>query len=459
MFNAGLALVPLLLCVLVGRVGSDLGRNLLGDQLVDPIGVIPGDVAELVVEGLDDVREFFQRIDEDSKKTGRGKSFSTDTKRQVMHDSHGRCMFTGCGQDLGFDGLTGTEGNFSYLAHNVASSEQGERGVAILSEKLSDDPKNILLLCDKHHRLIDKVASVDYPAHCLSKMRRDFCSTAKKLLEGLSYQPIPVFAILWPVHREVISAPSEAQIAQSLAPIQCRMLSQLNDVSDNEAILRETDTEVARRMLLHSIQLSAERILAQTHASRYTAGLFAFGLMPPLIALGALLGNKNNITPMLRFRDSGQWVWPVEEPRGEFYTITGLEDLSGEEGEVILTLALTAEPGSLIQARDEIADAIGAKHIVVKALPEYMGNGTLGHPEDGYAFTSSIQRLLHQLRDQHGVERIHLLPCASNAACVFFGQAYDSHHPDILVYDFHGKIMKSVLRISNVDNRCKIMQS
>ena len=44
-----------------------------------------------------------------------------------MQDSHGRCMFTGCGDRLDIEQLTGMKGNIGYLAHNVASSERGER--------------------------------------------------------------------------------------------------------------------------------------------------------------------------------------------------------------------------------------------------------------------------------------------------------------------------------------------
>jgi hypothetical protein len=407
---------------------------------------------------LDDIRDFFDRIEKNSKKVGRGDSFSADTKRKVMLDSHGRCMFAGCGQNLGIDDLTNTEGNFSYLAHNIASSEQGARGVIALSEKLSDDPGNILLLCDKHHRLIDKIAAADYPAYRLSEMRREFCAVANNLLDGLGYQPIPVFSVLWPVHRQVISAPSNLQIAQSLAPIRCRMHSQLNDISDNETILRETNPEVAQQVLRHSVSITAEKILSQTHSSRYRAGLFAFGLMPYLIALGAMLGNKNNITPMLKYRDSGQWCWPLEKPIGSFYSINGLEDLADSENEVLITLALTAEPESLIRARQEIAESIGAKHIIIKAYPEYMGNGALGHPDDGCAFTSSVQGLMHFLKDKKSVNKIHLFSCASNAACVFFGQAFDSHHADMLVYDFCEQSMKPILLIANSENRCVINQ-
>lgn len=410
---------------------------------------------QIVALPLSEVREFFQRIEDGSKQKGRGKDFSTATKRQVMLDSHGRCMFTGCGEALGFDDLTGTDGNFSYLAHNVASSEQGTRGIVMMSDKLSDDPSNVLLLCDKHHRLIDKVAAAEYPAARLSEMRRNFCARVDMLLEGLGYHPVPVYSVLWPVHRQPASAPTKIQVAQSLAPIHCRIDSQIHDISDNEALLREADPELARKALILSITTSAEKIQALSHTHRYTAGLFAFGLMPPLIALGALLGNKSNITPMLKYRDSGHWIWPMEEPVGEFYAVTGLEDLAGEE-EVSLSLALTAEPEKLIRTRDLLSDERGAKHIVVKALPEYMGNGALGHPKDGYAFTGAMQQLLHQLRDQYGVKRVHLLPCASNAACVFFGQAFDSHHPEIMVYDFADEAMQPCLLITNEGNRCRV---
>lgn len=423
------------------------------EKINDIWNAIPDQITEF---SLRDVKKFFKRIEKNSMKTGRGRAFSIDTRRKVIQDSHGYCMYEGCGQNLCIEDLTGKEGNFSYLAHNIASSEQGARGVKELSGKLSDDPNNILLLCDKHHRLIDKVAAADYPAQRISQMRREFCVTANKLLEGLGYQPIPAYAVLWPVHRQVVAAPSQSQIAQSLAPIHCRLSSQLNDLSDNEHILREEDPDIANKVLIHSISSIAEKILDQTHSSRYQAGLFAFGLMPHLIALGAKLGNKAKITPMLRYRDSGLWTWPLEAPRREFYTISGIEELSQDESDVCLTLALTNEPESLATARELFAGMFGAKQVIVKALPGFIGNGALGHPDDGYSFVSQMQALLHELKGKHGTKRIHLFPCASNAACIFFGQAFDSHHPDILIYDFFEESMKPSLALRNIDNKCKI---
>lgn len=110
---------------------------------------------------ISDIRKFLKSVGK-VKEKGRGENFGKPTKDAVWRDSHGRCMFTGCGQRLGSDELSGEKGNFSYLAHNVASSERGERGISILSERLSNESSNVLLLCDKHHRLIDKIAGCDY---------------------------------------------------------------------------------------------------------------------------------------------------------------------------------------------------------------------------------------------------------------------------------------------------------
>lgn len=66
-------------------------------------------------------------------------------------------------------------GNYSYFAHIVASSEDGPRGNKD-SEKLANEPTNIMLLCDKCHRLIDKIAPNEYGIEHLRKMRAGECT-------------------------------------------------------------------------------------------------------------------------------------------------------------------------------------------------------------------------------------------------------------------------------------------
>ena len=399
-------------------------------------------------------RTFFEKIERNDREKGRGSAIAAATRNQVLLDAHGRCMFEGCGADLTEDPVTRVRGNFATLAHNVASSEGGTRGVLYLSHALADDPENILLLCETHHRLIDKVAKADYSAGALSAMRRRFCEEATELLDALALVPTPAYCVAWPVHRQRIALPSQQQVARALKPIGARLEGPVRTVNDNEALLRRLEGRNLWAAMCTAVDQTAADILQQAHREGYRAALFAMGLMPALIALGAKLGNKCEITPMLRYRENGLWYWPVNEPRGEFYSIQGLDRLSNQEGEISLLLGLTAVPESMRST----AKSLGRSIVSVIADTEYLGNGALGHPDDGASFLQRMQELLHRLRDTHGARTVHVLPCASNAASVFFGQAFDSHHPDLVIYDFasEGNSMVPRLRLTNVNDECEV---
>ena len=399
-----------------------------------------------------DIVGFFERVEQGARNHGRDGNIKAETRRQVWFDAHGRCMFEGCGKDLTLDPTTGQRGNFAYLAHNVAASETGPRGMMYLSGLLANVPSNILLLCDVHHRLIDTVSKADYPAERLSDMRSRFCEDADKLLESLSKPKIPAFCVSWPVHRQVISVPSLTQVAEALLPIGARLDGQLRRLNDNEKILRDMDPENIWLLMPDAINAVTADILAQLHTESYSAALFAMGLMPALIALGAMLGNKNAITPMLLHRESGLWYWPNAEPQGEFFVVSGFVGLPAKCEEISMEVAFTARPDSMRTT----AIALGHPIVTIQANENSTGNGALGHPLDGRLFRQRIQELLHRLYDEHGVRRVHLMPCASNAACVFLGQAYDSYHPEVVIYDFcdNGKDMVKRLMLSNKQNRC-----
>lgn len=401
----------------------------------------------------DSLLTLFESIFTGEKKKGRGGRFSKPTTDKVNLDAHSRCMFEGCGMNLKIDEITGEQGNYAYLAHNVASSEGGARGVYGLSEKLSDDPTNVLLLCDKHHRLIDKIAAADYPAHRLSRMRTNFCSAVDLLLEGLAYSPVPAISISWPVQRVPVAPPSNVQVSQSLAKLNWRMSSTLStpDADNDSMFMSMADNEIAT-LWPKLIDNAATKIESCLGIQQFRAGLFAFGPMPQLIALGAKLGNKQEVIPMLRYRDGNQWVWPSDEPKPRQYSITGLDKLSESDNEIIITLSFTNHPSQF----DSFIEKSGLKVVEIKAFQEIMGNSAIGHPQDGVELMNDVQRLLHQLKDENKVEKVHLLPCASNAICVFFGKAFDLHHPKILVYDFSGATMVPKIEIYNFDNKTTI---
>ena len=85
----------------------------------------------------------------------------------------GRCQYEGCNRPLWLDDVTKCEFNASYIAHIIADRPEGPRGHRKLSPKLAADISNLMLLCDVHHRLVDKEDITSHPIDRLRKMKAD----------------------------------------------------------------------------------------------------------------------------------------------------------------------------------------------------------------------------------------------------------------------------------------------
>lgn len=404
--------------------------------------------------GFPELTKFIESAETGCRDKGRGNDFTLETKRKVNMASHSRCMFTGCGEHLYIDELTGQDGNYSYLAHNVASSENGERGIPVLSNLLSNEPSNVLLLCDKHHRLIDRVAACDYTAEILSGMRSKFIRDADELLDGLKYQSIPVYSILWPINTNVASPPNKKEISASLATLNYKMSGVINCIYDSNDFTQEMP-DLHKHIMPANIKNAADKIIQQTRDSGHRAALFAFGPSPALVALGALLGNKSQYTPMLRYRDGACWKWPSFTASGVFYDCEGFEGLDHSE-DVVICIAFTALPKVMRETANKLSEELNAKVIIYKPKNDEFDNGAIPHPTDGVLFSSRLHYDFHTLKSHHGVKRMHLLICASNAASVFVGQAFDLHHPEMIVYDFKEGTMQPILLLTNDSSRTNV---
>lgn len=100
---------------------------------------------------------------------------SIDNKNKYMlwAISGGRCQYRGCNKILHTDILTKRNFNQSYIAHIVADSPGGPRGCNTRSIQLADDITNLMLLCDTHHRLIDKDDVNGNPESLLLEMKAE----------------------------------------------------------------------------------------------------------------------------------------------------------------------------------------------------------------------------------------------------------------------------------------------
>ena len=379
---------------------------------------------------------------------GRGENFDIYLKRKVMDDSHGRCMFRGCGQRLDVDGLTGYEGNYGYLAHNIASSIKGSRGALYLSSLLSNEPNNVLLLCDVHHRLVDRVASSYYPTSVLTKMREEHIDLSNKLIDALNYTPVDIFFIPWGVNSQHVEKPNSVAISKSLSIFEHRASDNIINVNSGASESMDTDNSFEENASRY-IEKCVNKIHDRTEGS--SAAVFVLGPTFALIGFGAKFGNKSKLMPMLRYRDASSWMWPGVQPREDAFIIDEPEINLGQS-EVIVSAKLTADAAMIDATIEHLNQQVQDKLPVINIYPPETygyGNGAIAHPIEGERLANELKIIFTNLKEIHGIEKVHLLVCASNAACVYIGQAVDRFQPEFIVYDYGTEMMEPKLRIYN----------
>lgn len=383
-----------------------------------------------VIVNIDDVPSYLTNYWAKDKDKGRGVDFTVETKRAVRDASFGRCMFEGCGENLEIDEITGECGNYAYLAHNIAASENGPRGT-IFSKETSNDPTNILHLCDKHHRLIDKIALADYPASLLSKMRAEHIRLAKSLLDGLRYPACKVFSVLWPVRGNISDGPSYQQVYSCLSSIKMRLTGNISEISKNNEMLMNPTSKYYWQLLTESVDVAAKEIIGQCKFDNVTACIFPIGPMPALISLGAMLGNKKLFIPVLRERETSQWIVTKENENSDFFEVSGLEEITSDDNDVIMSFNFTAAPPNFSVEKERL------KFKEVRITAHEIGNSCMKDIAQFEYFMNKLHQLFHHLKSSCGINTVHIFPCMSNMAAIALGMSIDAYHPNMKIYDFH----------------------
>ncbi len=394
------------------------------------------------------LNKLFSTDKSESKRLGgRGKPISAPTANTVFLLSHGRCMFKGCSERLFNDLLTGKKGNYGYLAHIIASSPDGPRGCDELSHTLSDDPSNIMLLCDKHHRLIDKIAEREYNVGVLRQMKHDFEEAVNKYLDLLRYPNANSFFVFFKVNNQSHSQPTLQEVAACHSTCGWQHNGSPYTVMCNDTISDDKTTFFWKELAPQYISRAYAGIM-QTAGD--TPGLlFTIGPMAILIGLGAKIGNKFKLLPALRNRITEKWEVALESQPKDFIQTDFLEYSPGKHSDIILYIALTADP---LEGYSEKAIDTNIKLSRVKVSITKQGNTVISNPKDGLQLQDIIMTLLHKFKNDK-FEHVHIICCASNAACVYIGRAIEQYHPNITVYDFltnesKEKVLQPVLDIN-----------
>lgn len=341
----------------------------------------------------------------------------TDKNKYLLWvKSGGRCQYRGCNCSLTQDILTKRNFNQSYIAHIVADVPGGPRGDAVRSPLLKDDITNLMLLCDTHHRLIDRADVAGNPEALLLAMKKeheDRIESVTAIAPNMQSHILTYKANVGAFTPEM----SYQTVSQFLMPTYYPAMADTIDLSLSNSIQKDSTaaywtTEVA------NLEAQFDRKLFQkfTKGEIQHLSVFAFAPIPLLIKLGTLINDiyKSNIHQKVRNPDT----WNLDDDTVEVkYTLIEPEK---KHKTVALNISLSATI-----TNDRITQVLGDECDVFTFTIDNPFNDYLKSKKHLEDFSIAIRQLFNQIKAKYDAQTpIHIFPAMPIAKAVELGRVW-----------------------------------
>lgn len=341
----------------------------------------------------------------------------TKTQNLLWAISAGRCEYAGCNTVLYQDLLTSKKVNKAYIAHIHADEIGGPRYDDIKSPKLEKDISNLMLMCDTHHRLIDKEDVAGHPVDLLISMKEKHEKRIRLLTsytEDLEIRPIiyeaPIGVNMVRVARNLMkqaiykhgSYPSDEII--DLSRLDC------DKVDSEKDFWAQRMESLDRRIKLYIDD-------ALTRASEVKYALFGFAPIPLLVYLGNRLRDLTNVQVFQFHRDLNTWDW-MEYPEGfEFISCRpNHENVSTKN--IALVLAVSADIND-----ERITAVLGDDVDIWKITVTNTGYLVVRHPDQLSQFRERLRWMFNEIKKVYGEgKEIHLFSAIPLSIAVEVGR-------------------------------------
>ncbi|MDP3749573.1 MAG: SAVED domain-containing protein [Phenylobacterium sp.] len=330
----------------------------------------------------------------------------------------GRCQFRGCNEDLIGDLVAGREdGTFGFIAHIVADSVQGPRGDPVRSPLLARSLENLMLMCARHHKLIDVDALADYPEPMLIGMKGEHESRIG-VVTAIDHDRASHVIRFGANIGENEALVSTKAIFMAMPPDHHPASGQTIDLEmtgctyrDDEAAYWMFQRDNLRRQFEAKVRGRIERQEVR-HLS-----VFALAPQPLLIELGRLLCDIAPAVVRQRHREPPTWSWQANQPRID-YRVS--EPTPERTGPIALKLGISAT-----LTNEPITELLGPDVAIWSVTADNPHNDILRHPDDQVVFRQTLRRLLDRIKTTHGEgQLIHVFPAMPASLAVELGRIW-----------------------------------
>jgi hypothetical protein len=404
--------------------------------------LVPVVSVDEIVDLIDARQEMLGRV------SGRGPAITAKAAQKVWADAGGRCMFTGCAEDLSNITLYSQPARIGYLAHIVASDPQGPRGCQQRSHLLSDNPDNIMLMCDAHHRLIDSFAPDVYDEPTLVEMRQTHRNMVRGYMDSMRFPRSKAITL----HANLANVPTCFHESEFIEAILGTYRAMLPGVAHyvrrtTQRDDRNTPGFWPNYLREHENQIR-ELVTRFNNPNEFDMdelAVFPLHHNATMVLAGRLMGEARAIQVFQYQRDRRTWAWDknvIPKPAGTFI-VNGL--CNDRSDEALVTLELTArmdEQAMPIELAPKVADGKMPWIRISTPIPSF---DCIAHQNDLDQFTQVARRVINHIQDVMRVRQVNLIAISPASTVFRFGQMLQAgHHPLYTIYDRAGRDDKFV---------------
>lgn len=360
------------------------------------------------------------------------RSVSEKNKNLLWAVSAGRCEYDGCNEILHTDILTNKRYNSAYIAHIVADVSGGPRGDVERSSLLRDDISNLMLLCDSHHRLIDKAELTQHSEKRLLDMKQKHEERIKLLTDintDMSSQII-LFGANIGNNNSTLSYLSTREALlydyypASFYPIE---LSLKNSPFTDD---KEDYWCIEEKNLCLQFDQKVKPSIRGDNSTHYS--VFALAPQPLLIKLGVLLNDLNNVRVFQKHREPFTWKWQDYAQKLE-YVIHKPKDKTKIP---VLVLSLSGNV-NYNRVTKVLGENVSVWEITLSSNPN---NDFLKTEALLVDFRRTARSVLNQIKLYHGCVDLHVFPALPVSASIELGRVWMTKvDMPLVIYDANNK--------------------
>lgn len=335
-------------------------------------------------------------------------------KLRLWGRAAGRCEYDGCNERLWLDSLTKTEFNAAYIAHIIADSPDGPRGHPILSEQLRADISNLMLLCDKHHRLVDKAEVALHPVERLMAMKKAH-EQRLDVLTDISAEKQSHILLYGSNIGSQSAKVSNGGAARAMIPERYPAERVPLSLGLKNSSFEDTNAEfwsIESQQLRSMFELSVRARLRAGDISHLS--VFAVAPQPLLILLGSLLSDIPAADVYQLHREPPGWRWETQPDDFDYM----VEEPAKINGSPALVFALSATVTD-----ERIHSALGQDISIWRVTIESPHNDFLKSRAQSRVFRETARRMMDRIKTRHGEQAIiRVFPAMPVALAVELGR-------------------------------------